>query len=225
MFSIPRVIACRFTSARASIYAHVCSPTCAILTRRACCASHRSITHIRTAGEIGALLLEAQMIKQQQPLFNQLRRNRQLCAWQLVDGIPAVVYSRDIDCQAPNLYGLYSSRTESAVAALQALADAHRLSYGTLGLEKLVAGKACFRSMLKRCNGVCCGKKVPPTMHSACTQHCKVCALPPGLPWCHRTKEKFEDLQQIHVVHNWCYLGSSTTLAQARKLGKAAAGF
>lgn len=36
--SMRRVIACRFTSARASIYAHVCSPTCAILTRRACCA-------------------------------------------------------------------------------------------------------------------------------------------------------------------------------------------
>ncbi len=118
------------------------------------------ITHIRTAGEIGALLLEAQMIKQQQPLFNQkLRRNRQLCAWQLVDGIPAVVYSRDIDfAQAPNLYGLYSSRT-SAVAALQALADAHRLCHGALGLERLVAGKACFRSMLKRCNGLCCGKE------------------------------------------------------------------
>ena len=37
------------------------------------------ISYTRTAGEIGALLLEAQMIKQQHPLFNQkLRRNRQL---------------------------------------------------------------------------------------------------------------------------------------------------
>jgi excinuclease Cho len=37
------------------------------------------ISHIRTAGEIGALLLEASMIKQQQPLHNKkLRRSRQL---------------------------------------------------------------------------------------------------------------------------------------------------
>ena len=74
---------------RARLQSHLRNPDEARMLRQA---TH--ITHIRTAGEIGALLLEAQMIKQQQPLFNQkLRRNRQLCAWQLVDGIPAVVYS------------------------------------------------------------------------------------------------------------------------------------
>lgn len=207
---------------RARLQSHLRNPDEARMLRQA---TH--ITHIRTAGEIGALLLEAQMIKQQQPLFNQkLRRNRQLCAWQLVDGIPAVVYSRDIDfAQAPNLYGLYSSRT-SAVAALQALADAHRLCHGALGLEKLVAGKACFRSMLKRCNGVCCGKESAADhaqrLHTA-LQGLRIATWP--YPGAIGLKEKFEDLQQIHVVHNWCYLGSSTTLAQARKLGKAAAGF
>jgi len=37
-----------------------------------------------TAGEMGALLLEAQLIKQHQPLYNhKLRRNRQLCLLQL----------------------------------------------------------------------------------------------------------------------------------------------
>ncbi|MCB5392478.1 hypothetical protein LIP47_17190, partial [Eggerthella lenta] len=38
----------------------------------------RRISWICTAGEIGALLLEARLIKEQQPLFNKrLRRNRQ----------------------------------------------------------------------------------------------------------------------------------------------------
>ena len=47
----------------------------------------KRISHIRTAGEIGALLLEASMIKQQQPLLNQkLRRGRQLCSLQMQDG-------------------------------------------------------------------------------------------------------------------------------------------
>ena len=42
------------------------------------------ISFLRTAGEIGALLLEARQIKLQQPLFNQkLRRNKQLCALRL----------------------------------------------------------------------------------------------------------------------------------------------
>lgn len=30
---------------------------------------------------------------------------------------------------------------------------------------------------------------------------------------------------QIHVVRNWCYLGSAASLEQARSLGQVAAGF
>lgn len=58
----------------------------------------KRISWICTAGEIGALLLEARLIKEQQPLFNKrLRRNRQLCALQLTDRTVQVVYARDID--------------------------------------------------------------------------------------------------------------------------------
>lgn len=72
------------------------------------------ISHICTAGEIGTLLLEAQMIKQLPPLFNQkLRRNRQLCSLQLQGGRPEVVYFKDIDfATAPELYGLLALRVE-----------------------------------------------------------------------------------------------------------------
>ena len=52
----------------------------------------------RTAGELGALLLEARLIKEQQPLFNKrLRRNKQLCAWLLADDRPQIVYAREVD--------------------------------------------------------------------------------------------------------------------------------
>ncbi len=114
-----------------------CCPTCAIQTKHACCAKPARISHIRTAGEIGALLLEAQLIKQQQPLYNQkLRRNRQLCALRLREGVPEVVYSRDMDFAVePDLYGLYGSRT-SALQGLRELADMHKLCYGALGLRK-----------------------------------------------------------------------------------------
>lgn len=40
----------------------------------------RRISFIETAGELGALLLEAQLIKQQQPLFNKRLRPRSSCA-------------------------------------------------------------------------------------------------------------------------------------------------
>ena len=112
------------------------------------------ITCTRTAGEIGALLLEAQQIKQLQPLFNQkLRRNRQLCSLQLTGEQPQVVYSKDMDfASAPELYGLFASR-HAALDALRNIADQNRLCYGALGLEKLAPGKACFRAAIRQCAG------------------------------------------------------------------------
>nr|MBA2816915.1 NH(3)-dependent NAD(+) synthetase [Candidatus Pantoea persica] len=58
----------------------------------------RRVSWILTADDLGALLLKAQMIKTQQPLFNKrLRKNRQLCSIQITDDRPEVVYSRDVD--------------------------------------------------------------------------------------------------------------------------------
>lgn len=185
------------------------------------------ITHIRTAGEIGALLLEAQMIKQLHPLFNQrLRRNRQLCSLQLVDGAPRIVYSHALDfATAPQLHGLFASR-HAALDALRGVADDNRLCYGALGLEKLPAGKACFRAALRHCAGVCRGDETQEAhqerlftsllaLRVACWPYAGAIGL----------VERDETLRRIHVVRNWCYLGSAETLRQARKLSTVAAGF
>ncbi len=185
------------------------------------------ISHIRTAGEIGALLLEAQLIKQQQPLYNQkLRRNRQLCALRLREGVPEVVYSRDMNfAMEPDLYGLYGSRT-SALQGLRELADMHKLCYGALGLEKLAKGRACFRAMLNHCNGVCCGRENPVDHQQrllSALETLRVATWP--YPGAIGLQERSDDMQQIHVVRNWCYLGSADTHQQARKLAKVAAGF
>ena len=185
------------------------------------------ISHIRTAGEIGALLLEAQLIKQQQPLYNQkLRRNRQLCALRLREGVPEVVYSRDMNfAMEPDLYGLYGSRT-SALQDLRELADVHKLCYGALGLEKLAKGRACFRAMLNHCNGLCCGRENPVDHQQrllSALETLRVATWP--YPGAIGLQERSDDMQQIHVVRNWCYLGSADTHQQARKLAKVAAGF
>lgn len=207
---------------RARLLSHMRNPDEARMLRQAA-----RISHIRTAGEIGALLLEAQLIKQQQPLYNQkLRRNRQLCALRLREGVPEVVYSRDMNfAMEPDLYGLYGSRT-SALQGLRELADMHKLCYGALGLEKLAKGRACFRAMLNHCNGVCCDRENPVDhqqrlLSALETLHVATWPYPGAIG----LQERCDDMQQIHVVHNWCYLGSADTRQQARKLGKVAAGF
>ena len=186
------------------------------------------ISHQRTAGEIGALLLEAQLVKQLHPLFNQkLRRYRQLCSWQVHDdGLPALVYSKDLNfANTPRIYGLYANR-RAAESALRQLADDHRLCYGALGLEKPTAGRPCFRAMLKQCAGVCAGQET----HEAHRQRLftaleglhVVCWPYPGAVG---LVEQDGDWQQIHVVHNWHYLGSVATPEQARSLQGVVPGF
>ena len=185
------------------------------------------ISHIRTAGEIGALLLEAQMIKAQHPLFNQkLRRNQQLCSLQMVGGVPQVVYARDIDfATQPDLHGLFASR-HAALDALRAIADQHKLCYGPLGLEKLSPGKACFRAAIRQCAGVCRGDESPELHRERLFSSLlalRVACWPFG--GAVGLVERDADLVQIHVVNHWCYLGSAATVEEARRLSTVAAGF
>ena len=207
---------------RGRVLAHLRNSDEARLLRQ----THR-ISHIRTAGEIGALLLEARLIKLQQPLLNQkLRRSRQLCSLRVQDGRPEVVYSKDIDfATEPCLYGLFGSR-HAALEALHNLADRHRLCYGALGLEKLAPGRACFRAMLHQCAGVCRGEESREAHHSrllssldalrvACWPYLGAIAL----------VERDGEDRQLHVICNWHYLGSVGSEAQARQLDVVAAGF
>lgn len=125
----------------------------------------RRIEWIETAGELGALLLEARLVKQKQPLHNrQLRRERSLCAWRLAaDPLqrPLLSLVRGEDLQAREfgqLYGHYRSRTQ-AITNLRELAEMHALCPQTLGLE---SGKGhCFAHQIGHCKGVCCGQEKP----------------------------------------------------------------
>ena len=187
----------------------------------------RRVSWITTAGELGALLLEAQMIKTQQPLFNKrLRKNRQLCSLQLNDDKPQVVYAKEVDfTHSPNLYGLYANR-RAALETLKKIADEQQLCYGLLGLESLTKNRGCFRSALGRCAGACCGKETLEAHHqrllTALDKVRVVCwpwQGPVGLI------EEGPDITQIHVIDNWFYLGSVSNLDEAKTLKRAPPGF
>lgn len=207
---------------RSRVLSHLRTPDEASMLRQS-----RRITFIRTAGEIGALLLEAQMIKEQQPLFNKrLRRNRQLCSLRLNGARPEIVYAREVDFSAsPGLYGLFSNR-RAALQTLQSLADEHQLCYGLLGLESLSRGRACFRSALKRCAGACCGRESEEAHNerllAALARMQVVCwpwKGPVGL------KENFGEMTQYHIIHNWFWLGSVSSVEEAAAISRAPQGF
>jgi len=182
-----------------------------------------------TAGEMGALLLEAQLIKQHQPLYNhKLRRNRQLCAWRLNDDQALeLVQAKTVNfAHTPNLFGLYASR-HSALEGLRALADQHQLCYSALGLEKTAGGRACFRFMLKQCKGVCCGQEKSAQHNERLRQALQSLAVqtwpfsgPVALHEQAAERVHGQPHEQWHAVHNWCYLGSAPTQKAAAKLAQ-----
>ncbi len=207
---------------RSRVMSHFRTPEEAALLRQA-----RRITFTRTAGELGALLLEAQMIKEQQPLFNKrLRRNRQLCSLQFDGTRPQVVYARDVDfSKQTDLYGLYANR-RAALQTLQTVADEQQLCYGLLGLESLSVGRACFRAGLKRCAGACCGKESIEEHHArflAALARIRVMCWPWAGPV--GLKESGPGMTQYHVIDSWFYLGSVEHLHEAGALAAPPKGF
>lgn len=181
-----------------------------------------------TAGEIGALLLESQLIKTYQPLYNQrLRYSRQLCSWALVDGRLQLVHS-DAMAMTPSaqLFGLYRS-AHAAKEAIASLADTHMLCLASLGLEGPTSAKAasskgnkpCFRHMVKRCAGACCGQESPQAHLQRCMaalDELRLQAWPYAGPVA--LVERSDTQQQWHVLDNWCYLGSAPDQPSAQAL-------
>jgi excinuclease Cho len=207
---------------RARVRAHLRNPDEARMLHQA-----RRVTHVRTAGEIGALLLEARMIKSLHPVFNQrLRRNRALCSLRVGGAVPEVVDAKDVDfASEPGLHGLFASR-HAALQAVREIADANRLCLGLLGIERPSPGRPCFRAMLRKCAGACTGAESREAhdlrLRDALRDLALACWPHPGAV---ALVERDGDFVQFHAVRNWCHLGSADTLAEARRFGRLAAGF
>lgn len=176
-------------------------------------AQTRRIDFIETAGEIGALLLESRMIKEQSPLFNQrLRRIKTLCSIRLrhtdKGAVPEIVDSKSVNLgSTPELYGLFSS-AHSANAKLKELAQQHMLCMSVLGLEK-TSTRGCFGLQIKTCLGTCVGKEDRHThdqrLFSALVDS-QVEVWPFNGPV--DLMEETDGWVQRHRVNNWCYLGT-----------------
>lgn len=173
----------------------------------------RRISHIRTPGELSALLEEARLIKALQPILNrQLRRNRDLCAWRLETDLAGeagvrLVKAGDVDFSRPGrTYGFFRSH-RAAADRLRTLCAEHALCPPMLGLERHTPGR-CFNHQLKRCRGACLGKEPLPE-HFARLE-AALSALRIDF-WPYTGPVGLREAGVLHVVDNWCYYGTVAT--------------
>ncbi len=175
----------------------------------------KHIEWIETAGEFGALLLESRLVKERQPIYNrQLRRERQLCAWQLADSAesnPLLILIREDEITPENmgtLFGTFRSKRQ-ATEVLRNIAEEHSLCLKALGLE---SGKgACFRSQIKRCKGVCCGKESP-ELHYLRLQQALISLKLKSWHFEGKIGIKEYDPEtsktELHVFDQWCHIAT-----------------
>jgi DNA polymerase-3 subunit epsilon len=166
-----------------------------------------------TAGELGALLRESQLVKTLLPAYNRrLRRRAEMVALSIAAESEAPDYIRSdaIDAAAlENLYGPFASRRQ-AREALRAIAAEAALCWTALGLERRRG--PCFARQLRKCAGACIGAEPPAAHHARLREALARYAL---RPWPYRgTIGVLESLParertELHLFRDWCWLGTA----------------
>jgi DNA polymerase-3 subunit epsilon len=166
-----------------------------------------------TAGELGALLREAQLVKALLPAYNhRLRRRADMVALALADAptAPDYVRSEAIDPRhLDNLYGPFASR-QRAHETLRGIAAEAALCWTALGLER--RSGPCFARQVRKCAGACIGAE-PPTAHharlrAALAPHALQRWPYPNLIGVRETSITGERIE-LHVFSDWCWLATA----------------
>ncbi|MBI4990047.1 MAG: DNA polymerase III subunit epsilon [Rhodocyclales bacterium] len=176
----------------------------------------KRVEWIETAGELGALLLEARLIKERSPLHNRhLRRNEELCAFRLKEegeftqdrALELLPLAGARAGELDELYGQFKSKRE-AHNTLRELAGEYGLCLKRLGLEQ---GKGpCFNHQTRRCKGVCVGKESPQQHDLRLKTALAVLKL---RAWPFPGRIAIRERDEWHLFESWCYLGTAKSEA------------
>ena len=189
----------------------------------------RRIEWEETAGEIGALLREAELIKTRLPAHNIALRRRAQAVFTQFDslGRPRLISAADLQPdRLVDLFGPFGSR-ESARRRLSEIAAEHTLCLKAMGLEARARGAApdapCFNYQLRRCQGCCVGAERAADHAqrvARAVEPLRVSAWP--YPGAVALVERNPQTQREdwHLFDHWCWLGSVRTLDAALQLAR-----
>jgi DNA polymerase III subunit epsilon len=185
----------------------------------------KNIDVIVTAGELGALLKEASLIKQMQPLYNRkLRQKHKMLAVRSVTGPHGyesveLIDANEIDVNnLDSVIGIFKSR-KAAQSFLLNKSKEHELCERWLGLENTKS--ACFAYRLGKCKGACSGKELPVMYNMRFAQAFFSSRFQ---RWPYSTAVVVKELgvqaekSEAFILDKWCYLGSIREEGQLRDI-------
>jgi DNA polymerase III subunit epsilon len=169
---------------------------------------------IETAGELGALFLESQLIKKMLPVYNKKSRiKRELTALKMKENNQGYYeyFLEPISVIKPEdlktFVGFFKSRKQ-AKTYLADMTKKYSLCEKLLGIEK--TKDACFGYRLGRCKGVCIGKEKNLIYNMRCISAFSQTKI---MPWPFTEAVIIEEkepggLHEYFIVDNWCLLGN-----------------
>lgn len=165
---------------------------------------------IETAGELGALLMEANLVKKMQPLYNrQLRYASKLLALKkvTVGKYHSILMTNLQEIPIEELdqvLGVFKSKRDLKALLLSIIKE-YNLCSKLLGLEK--AGKSCFNYHLNLCFGACNGKEMAAKYNLRFDEAFRSTRIK---DWPFKgpiaIKEK-SNKEEIFIIDKWCVLG------------------
>jgi DNA polymerase III subunit epsilon len=173
----------------------------------------RRIEFETTAGEIGALLREAALVKAMLPAHNHALRRKAdsgVLTMPTLPGPPTFVAATAVEAaELAGTYGPFTSKRQ-ARETLRSLASQHALCWKSLGLEKRAG--PCFARQVRRCAGACVGAESAEAHHQRLAQAFAPYAIPrwpfAGLAAL-RERALLGERTDLHVIRDWCWLGTA----------------
>ncbi len=168
-----------------------------------------------TAGELGALLLESQLIKELRPMYNvRSRQPRRIIIARRLDNEQgyATVKLQPIDYvelipDSPIL-GIFK-HNKQAKEFLDTISKTHCLCSKLLSLEHTRG--CCFQYHLGQCKGACVGEEDPAAYNArleAAFENRRIIAWPFDGPVTIEEVSKDKKLREKFIIDNWCLIGS-----------------
>lgn len=173
------------------------------------------IKTIRTAGELGALIRESQLVKDLLPIYNtRLRKKQNLIYIEKIYDVNGYINldikeASNIDVGVlPNMMGVFKTKGE-AKKHLQFLSEKHLLCEKLLGLEK--GAGPCFRQKLGVCPGACVQKESA-DLYNLRVENAfifsKITPWPFDGPVLIKEQNPYDAMVEYHLIDKWCYISS-----------------